>query len=169
MKRFKTFCVESFNSAYRYKKARGDGSNGGTKTGHEYYEANTKTGELLLVSLYWTVTHSKKQLSIDFTIDDSSGDVPRGEPLKILNTVLSVTKEVTKRSQPDKIYIEAQKDSWSQNKSGEWVQNANPKKATRGSVYKKMAQRFAAEMGYKLESVKDYDDHEVTIITITKR
>ena len=124
---------ESFDSVYRYNiKKDSDGD----------YSADlvTDDGSKVRIIMY----HYKNAWQVGF-VRNGSGDVTgEGDAQKILSTVFDFVKKIIKKEKPEVIAFETQ--------GGRTNKKSNT--GSRAKLYKRMADRYASQLGYRVSAGK---------------
>ena len=166
MQSFKQYITEIFDNPYRWSgggRVRKGSMTPDHQSDIETYKFKASDGEQveMFANHFWLVKGTellpaleiKKEghaIGLEFTKNATYSMTGKGDAMRILATILDITKAIIKKHEPSTIYFSADKEK---------IMGVIHSKSGRAGAYGAIVRRFAGKMGYK-SSVTD-DDREV--------
>ena len=164
---FKQHITEVFDNPYKWSGG-GRVAKGSMTPDHqsdiETYKFKTSDGEQveMFANHFWLdkgtemlpALEIKKEghaIGLEFTKNASYSMTGKGDAMRILATILDITKAIIKKHKPSTVYFSADKEKTTE--PGVW------EKSGRAGAYGAIVRRFAGKMGYKSSATDD--DREV--------
>lgn len=124
---------ESFDSAYRYSIKR-------DSEGDYSADLVTDDGSKVRIIMY----QYDNAWQVGWMRNGSGGITGEGDAHKLLSTVFDFVKKIIKKEKPDRVAFETQGGRTSKKDD----------KGSRAKLYKRMADRYASQLGYRVSTKK---------------
>jgi len=163
MKSFHQYITEVFDKPYKWSGgsfAKGSITPKNDAKSEPYWFKTSDGGKVEVIANHFWVGNLDKKLAgivvkkeghaigIEFVKDDRYVLTGEGDAMRILATVLDITKAIIKKHEPSTIYFSADKSQDKSDRSGR-------EKTGRAKAYAAIVKRFAGKVGYKSSTSED--------------